>query len=477
MGTHVIKMPDIGEGIAEVELVKWYVAVGDTVTEDQHLADVMTDKAMVEIPCPVDGVVATLGGEPGEVMAVGAELIRLEVEGAGNLKASSTTPTGDQRAAARPSAPAADAEAREPSSAAGGQPDDGGDRHPDTSPSGAPSQTAHPSSAPGTHTSPTAKPNEVATHQSDRARAQEGSTHAQQARLPSEPPLASPAVRQHAWDLGIELRYVHGTGPNGRILHEDLDAYLQHRYAPVEDASQGSPYQRRDDEQQVPIIGLRRKIAEKMQEAKRRIPHFTYVEELDVTDLEALRIHLNHTWEGQRPKLTVLPFLMRALVVALRDFPQLNARYDDENGVVTRYGAVHLGIATQSEAGLSVPVVRHAEARDLWTSATEVSRLAAAVRANKATREELSGSTITISSLGALGGIASTPVINHPEVAIVGVNRIVERPVIRGGQVAARKMMNLSSSFDHRVVDGMDAAAFIQAVRALLEHPATLFLE
>ncbi|MDV6845859.1 2-oxo acid dehydrogenase subunit E2, partial [Pseudomonas aeruginosa] len=240
-------------------------------------------------------------------------------------------------------------------------------------------------------------------------------------------------------------------------------------------AAQG--YAERHDEQAVPVIGLRRKIAQKMQDAKRRIPHFSYVEEIDVTDLEALRAHLNQKWGGQRGKLTLLPFLVRAMVVALRDFPQLNARYDDEAEVVTRYGAVHVGIATQSDNGLMVPVLRHAESRDLWGNASEVARLAEAARSGKAQRQELSGSTITLSSLGALGGIVSTPVINHPEVAIVGVNRIVERPMVVGGNIVVRKMMNLSSSFDHRVVDGMDAAAFIQAVRGLLEHPATLFLE
>ncbi len=295
-------------------------------------------------------------------------------------------------------------------------------------------------------------------------------------RAPGEKPLASPAVRQRARDLGIELQFVQGSGPAGRILHEDLDAFLEQRMAATAQRARGG-YAERHDEQEVPVIGLRRKIAQKMQEAKRRIPHFSYVEEIDVTDLEALRAHLNRKRRGQRGKLTLLPFIARAMVVALRDFPQINARYDDEADVVTRYGAVHLGVATQSDNGLMVPVLRHAESRDLWGNASEVARLAEAARHGKASREELSGSTITLSSLGALGGIVSTPVINHPEVAIVGVNRIVERPMVVNGQIVVRKMMNLSSSFDHRVVDGMDAAAFIQAVRALLEHPATLFLD
>jgi len=236
-------------------------------------------------------------------------------------------------------------------------------------------------------------------------------------------------------------------------------------------------YAQRHDEQKIPVIGVRRKIAQKMQESKRRIPHFAYVEEIDVTEVEILRAQLNAKFGAQRGKLTMLPFIARALVMALREFPQINARFDDEAGVVTRYGAAHVGIATQTDAGLMVPVLRHAESRDLWSMAAEVSRLSQAARAGKVTRDELTGSTITITSLGALGGIASTPVINHPEVAIVGVNRIVARPAWRGGMVVPRQLMNLSSSFDHRVVDGIDAAKFIQAIRALLEAPATLFVE
>ncbi|MBU9159092.1 2-oxo acid dehydrogenase subunit E2, partial [Burkholderia gladioli] len=297
------------------------------------------------------------------------------------------------------------------------------------------------------------------------------------ARQPGERALASPAVRKRAWDLGIELRFVRGSGEAGRILHEDLDAWLQGSGAASAPAGARAAYAERHDEEAVPVIGLRRKIAEKMQEAKRRIPHFSYVEEIDVTELETLRAELNRRHGETRGKLTMLPFIARAMVVALRDFPQINARYDDEAGVVTRHGAVHLGVATQSKGGLMVPVVRHAEARDVWALAAEVARLAEAARAGKASREELSGSTITLSSLGPLGGVVSTPVINHPEVGIVGVNRIVERPMIRNGLVVARKLMNLSSSFDHRVVDGMDAAEFIQSVRALLEQPALLFVD
>jgi 2-oxoisovalerate dehydrogenase E2 component (dihydrolipoyl transacylase) len=274
-------------------------------------------------------------------------------------------------------------------------------------------------------------------------------------------------VRHHARQLDIDLRAVRGTGPGGRITHQDVEAH----------AKPASARAKRDGEEVVPLTALRRRIAQKMQESKRRIPHFSYVEEIDVTDLENVRAQLNERFGDRRGKLTLLPFIARAMVVALDEFPQMNARFDDDAGIVTRYRAVHLGIATQTDAGLAVPVLRHAEAQDLWGLAKEIARLADATRSNKATREELAGSTITLTSLGPLGGIASTPVINHPEVAIVGVNRIVERPMFSGGAVVARKLMNLSSSFDHRVVDGMDAARFIQAVRALLERPALLLVD
>jgi 2-oxoisovalerate dehydrogenase E2 component (dihydrolipoyl transacylase) len=418
MGTHVIKMPDIGEGIAEVELSVWHVKVGDMVVEDQVLADVMTDKAMVDIPSPVHGKVIALGGEPGEVMAVGSVLISIEVEGAGNAK--------DVPAVAEPvkAAPAVEAK-----------------------PAPVESKPA-----------PT-----------------KAATQAPVAREADERPLASPAVRKHALDAGIQLRLVQGTGPAGRILHEDLDAYLQQGSAKPSTAA--APYAERHDEEQIPVIGMRRKIAQRMQDATRRAAHFSYVEEIDVTALDELRVHLNEKHGATRGKLTLLPFIVRAMVVALRDFPQINARYDDEAQVITRLGAVHVGVATQSDVGLMVPVVRHAEARNLWGTAEEITRLATAARNGKASREQLSGSSITLTSLGALGGIVSTPVLNLPEVAIVGVNRIVERPMVIKGQIVIRKMMNLSSSFDHRVVDGMDAAQFIQAIRGLLEQPASLFLE
>jgi 2-oxoisovalerate dehydrogenase E2 component (dihydrolipoyl transacylase) len=416
-------MPDIGEGIAEVELSQWHVKVGDLVVEDQVLADVMTDKAMVDIPSPVHGKVIALGGQPGEVMAVGSVLISIEVEGAGNLKESAApAPVKEAPVVAKVEA------------------------------------VVESKPAP-------AAPRPAAACQGPMV-----------AREADERPLASPAVRKHALDLGIQLRLVRGSGPAGRVLHEDLEAYLAQGQANAS-APVAAAYAQRNDEEQIQVIGMRRKIAQRMQDATQRAAHFSYVEEIDVTAIEELRAHLNEKHGASRGKLTLLPFLVRALVVALRDFPQMNARYDDEAQVITRLGAVHVGVATQSDVGLMVPVVRHAEARSLWDSATEISRLANAARNGKASRDELSGSTITLTSLGALGGIVSTPVLNLPEVAIVGVNKIVERPMVVKGQVVIRKMMNLSSSFDHRVVDGMDAALFIQAIRGLIEQPATLFVE
>ena len=436
MGIYVIRVPDIGEGIAEVELVSWHVQVGDSITEDQHLADVMTDKATVEVPSPMHGKVLSLGGSPGQVMAVGAELVRLEVEGEGNLKANAAPAPASQTQAATVSvATAAPVVAAAP---------------------------AAPTVAPKTAPAP--------------VRSSAAAPHAPAAlRKEGERPLASPAVRRRALDMGIDLRRVHGSGPAGRIEHHDLDAFAAG--GGQVQAVGGSQYVERHGEEQIPVIGLRRKIAQKMQEAKRRIPHFSYVEEVDVTELEALRQRLNQIHGAARGKLTLLPFLARAMVLALRDFPQINARYDDEAGHVTRYEGVHLGVATQTDGGLMVPVLRHAEGLDLWACAAGIARVAEGARSGKAPREELSGSTITLTSLGALGGLVSTPVINHPEVAIVGVNRMVERPMLRNGQVVARQLMNLSSSFDHRVVDGMDAAQFIQAIRVLLETPALLFVE
>ena len=447
MGVHIIKMPDLGEGIAEVEVVAWRVKVGDTIVEDQVLADVMTDKATVEIPSPVHGTVTALGGSLGQALAVGAELIRLEVEGEGNEHLSAKAPA--RAPAAAPAAATANAAAPKVAATAAVE----------VKPVPAASREH------GAQQKPASQPGHAG-----------GNANNAPLRAHGEKPLAPPAVRQRAWDMGIELQFVHGSGPAGRITHADLDAYAAQR-GNGSGAGSDNRYAQRHGEHAVPVIGLRRKIAEKMQDAKRRIPHFSYVEEIDVTEVEALRAQLNASHGKERGKLTLLPLLMRAVVLAARRYPTVNARYDDEAGIVTRFDAVHIGIATQTEPGLMVPVVKNAEARDPWSNAAEVARLADAARSGKALREELSGSTITITSLGALGGIVTTPVINSPEVAIVGVNKMVERPMVRDGQIAIRKMMNLSSSFDHRVVDGMVAAQFIQAIRGYLECPATLFVE
>jgi len=447
MAEHVIKLPDVGEGVAEAELVEWHVKVGDLVREDMLLAAVMTDKATVEIPSPVHGEITWLGAEIGDVVAVGSPLIRLKVE-------------GEAVAQPEPQAETPHTPTPNPSPQGGGEP------------VAAPVETAPvktaqvktASQATGTPPSPSPL----------RGGVRGGGEPAAAPRVEGEKPLASPAVRLRATEAGIDLRQVPGTGPAGRITHEDIDAFLARGpQAPI-----GAPGLVRNlAVEDIKVVGLRRRIAEKMAVAKSRIPHITYVEEIDVTALEELRAALNKQKRPDQPKLTLLPFLMRAMVKAIADQPNVNAIFDDEAGVVHQYGGVHIGIATQTPGGLMVPVVRHAEARDIWDSATELARLSDAARTGTATREELSGSTITITSLGAMGGVATTPVINHPEVAIVGVNKIMVRPVWDGTQFIPRKMMNLSSSFDHRVVDGWDAAVFIQRIKTLLETPALIFIE
>ncbi len=432
MGEHVIKLPDVGEGVAEAELVEWHVKVGDLVREDAVLAAVMTDKATVEIPSPTDGEVLWLGAEVGDTVAVGSPIVRLQVAGEGNVKAGE-----------KPAAAAAPAKPEPPNAAPSKE---------------APAAKAEPPSEP-------AAP--IAAKRAARL------TPAVP-RPQGERPLASPAVRLRAREAGVDLRQVPGSGPAGRIGHEDLDAFMA-RGPQVAAAASGLT--RNTDVEDVKIVGLRRRIAEKMALAKSRIPHITYVEEVDVTALEDLRAALNKEKRADRPKLTILPFLMRAMVKAIAEQPALNAIFDDEAGIVHRHGGVHIGIATQTPAGLMVTVVRHSEARDIWDCASEVSRLSEAARNGTATREELSGSTITITSLGAMGGVATTPVINHPEVAIVGVNKMMVRPHWDGTAFIPRKMMNLSSSFDHRVIDGWVAAVFIQRIKALLETPALIFVE
>jgi len=457
MGRYVFKLPDVGEGTAEAEIVAWHVAVGQVIEEDAPLVDVMTDKATVEMTSPVAGTVIEIFGAPGDMAPVGSGIVVLEVEGAGN-------------AAGAASAPAAQTlEVQTESREAIGTPDH---------------NSAHPRGGgdPGLSSEAPPAPKKPANEPAP-AKAwvpASAGMSGVEVKIPTRPegekPLASPAVRRRAEDLGVKLSYVHGSGPAGRIEHADLDGFIASNGQTARPQTTASSYAQRTAVEDIKVIGLRRKIAEKMQDAKRRIPHFAYIEEVDMTELEELRVHLNITHKA-RGKLTVLPFFMRALVKVLPDYPQINARFDDDAGIVHRHAAVHIGIATQTAGGLIVPVVKHAETMDLWTAAAEVARVSAAARDNKAKSDELSGSTITITSLGPLGGIATTPVINHPEVAIIGPNKIVERPVVRNGQVVVRKTMNLSSSFDHRVVDGYDAAEFIQRVKGLLEHPATLFID
>lgn len=417
MARFSFKLPDVGEGIAEAELVSWKVELGQQVEEDDPIAEVMTDKATVELTAPVSGRVLERNGEVGAMAAIGSVLVVFETDPAAAAPATKPAPV------------AAEAKAAAPTPVVKAPP-----------PAAAPAQP----------------------------------------RAAGERPLAAPAVRARAEELGVKLQFVPGTGPAGRITQEDLDRFLAEgglSRGPAAAPRVGGGHARREGGEQVKVIGLRRKIAEKMQESKRRIPHYAYVEEIDMTELEALRQHLNQLYAKSRPKLTVLPFFIRALAVLLPDYPQINATFDDEAGVVTRHAPFHAGIATQTPNGLMVAVLRHAEALDLWTCAEGITRLAEAARSGKATREELTGSTLTITSLGPLGGVATTPVINYPEVAIIGPNKILERPVVQNGQIVVRKMMNLSSSFDHRVVDGYDAAEFIQRLKALLERPAMLFLE
>jgi 2-oxoisovalerate dehydrogenase E2 component (dihydrolipoyl transacylase) len=445
MGEHVIKLPDVGEGVAEAELVEWLVDIGANVREDEIIASVMTDKATVEIPSPVEGKIIWRGGAVGDVLAVGSPLVRLEVDGAGNVKPGAKAETAKD-----------DAPAPKPAKAEAAK-----DAPKEAKPAKAETK------APPKPETP--KPEKPKTN---------GAAAAPVSAMPrdeGEKPLASPAVRKRAAEAGVDLRRVSGSGPAGRITHEDLDAFFASGGETA--VAAGGGLKRNMKVTDVPVIGLRRKIAEKMEAAHERIVPITYVDEVDVTSLEELRAELNTSRKDGRPKLTILPFLMRAMVKAVGEQPQINATYDDEAGVIHQYGGVHIGVAAQTPNGLMVPVVRHAEARDIWDCAAEVARLSEAAKNGKATRDELSGSTITITSLGAMGGIVTTPVINHPEVAIVGVNKMQTLPRWNGTEFIPRKVMNLSSSFDHRVIDGWDAAVFVQRIRVLLETPAMIFIE
>jgi len=427
MARFTFKLPDIGEGISEAEIVAWHIKVGDTVAEDQQIADMMTDKATVEMESPVAGTVVEIGGEVGDVIAIGSALVVIETEG----EVAEEAAVEERIDAETPDAETVEAVVAEK----------------------APEPAAEP--APVAAPAPKAVEAPAAAEPAPAA----SSRHV----------LASPAVRDRARALGIDLAEVKVSGD--RVRHADLDAYITYN------AGQGfrAAGAARPDEA-IKVIGMRRRIAENMAASKRNIPHFTYVEEIDVTDLEAMRADLNAN-RGNRPKLTMLPLMIVAICRALPEFPMINARYDDEAGVVTRHGAVHLGMATQTDAGLMVPVIRDAQAKNVWQLASEIIRLAEAARSGKAKSEELSGSTLTITSLGPLGGIATTPVINRPEVAIIGPNRVIERPVIKNGEISVAKLMNLSISCDHRVVDGWDAASYVQAIRKLLETPVLLFAD
>ncbi len=415
MSEYVFKLPDLGEGMVESEIAEWFIKVGEQVNEEDIVGTMMTDKAAVELSSPVTGKVIKLGGEPGDMVAVGAALVVFETDvGASPSSRPATEPVGAALAL-----------------------------RPESEPVGA---------------SPSSRP-EVAPA---RKRV-----------------ITSPALRRRAKEAGVDLSVVPGTGQGGRILRQDFDNYVgaSPGSRPGKSGAQpATPRPPATGTKEIKVIGLRRIIAERMAASKREIPHFSYVEEIDITEVEALRTHLNSKKDNPADRLTILPFLGLALIRALREFPQCNATYDKDRNIIIQHEAVHLGVATQTPDGLKVPVVRHAETRTLDELAAEIRRMSGAARDNSAKKDELSGSTITITSLGKLGGIASTPVINMPEVGIIGVNRAVERPVVFNGQVTVRLMMNLSSSFDHRFVDGYDAAAMIQRIREMLEHPATIFL-
>ena len=465
MSRYIFKLPDLGEGTVEAEIVGWRVKPGDLVAEDDVIVEVMTEKAAVEVPAPVAGRVVSTTGAPGDMVPVGADLIVFETE---------PGTTNEAAPAAGAAAAAVSREVAAPSAAVS--------RESASRTNGAGNGHAH-----------LARPGRVAT---------------------------SPAIRRRAREAGVDLTQLAGSGPNGRILRRDFEAFVSSRTGPklvrswptesvlgsvpvgagsvarapepgssaragelasearAADVGLGARAADAGAEatQEIKVIGVRRLIAQRMSEAKRNIPHFAYVEEMDITELESLRCHLNSKLESGQPALTYLPFVVSALIRVLRDFPQCNALYDAERGVIVRHRAVHIGVATQTPEGLKVPVVRDAQSLSLWELAAQIRRVTEAARTNKATREELSGSTITVTSLGKLGGIASTPIINAPEVSIIGINRAVERPMVYEGAITIRRMMNLSSSFDHRFVDGHDAAAMIQSLRERIEHPATIFL-
>jgi 2-oxoisovalerate dehydrogenase E2 component (dihydrolipoyl transacylase) len=448
---YVFKLPDLGEGTVAAEIVGWKVKPGDVVAEDDVIVEVMTDKAAVELPAPVAGKVVSTTGTPGELVPVGSELIVFEtdvnaaVEDTRKVEAPKLLKRGPVKVEALTGR-------LEEKSASTSNAEAAASVHAREEPAVQPSRGNGAANGHG-----------------------QGDRHARVA--------TSPAIRRRAHEAGVDLSQLAGSGPHGRILRRDFEAFVSSRSGPKLVRGRSATDARADKEtvsepatEEIKVIGVRRLIAQRMSDAKRNIPHFAYVEELDMTELESLRVHLNGKLESGQTSLTYLPFLVVALIRVLRDFPQCNAQYDAERGVIIRHRAVHVGVATQTPDGLKVPVVRNAQFLSLWELAAEIRRVTEAARTNKATREELSGSTVTVTSLGKLGGIASTPIINAPEVAIIGINKAVERPMVHGGAITIRRMMNVSSSFDHRFVDGHDAAAMIQALRERIEHPATIFI-
>jgi 2-oxoisovalerate dehydrogenase E2 component (dihydrolipoyl transacylase) len=415
----VFKLPDLGEGVVEAEIIAWHVKPGEHVRVDQPLVDVMTDKATVTIPSGLIGRVLSTHGNVGETVAVGDELVRFDMAPVAMMAPAAIGAQNGEVAKGVAHATSLSTSVDSPATVPLRQ----------------------------RQSSPTAAPHEAA-------------------------PQASPAVRRRAREMNVDLHQVHGSGPNGRITHADIDVHLRNEFAPT--SPPGRAHGSHTTE--IQMVGLRRRIAEKMVVSNTQIPHFSYIEEVDITELESLREHLNGNRTGGQPKLTYLPFIMLAVSRALGRFPQLNAHYDVKREVITRFEAVHLGIATQTERGLCVPVVRHTEAMNLWQAAHEMRRITEAARNHTIARDELAGSTFTVTSLGRMGGLAATPIINHPEVAILGINKAADRPVVHQGQIAVRRILHLSSSFDHRVVDGADGATFIQCVKDYLEHPATIFI-
>jgi len=529
---YVFKLPDLGEGTVQAEIVSWHVKPGDVVAEEDVIVEVMTDKASVEVPSPISGRVLSVTGGPGDMVPVGAELIAFETDvaaaGAGGTSGAAVSDgdAGGERAAGAASAGAGGAASKGAASVANGG--TGAPRAPashvpvtsgagtgapgtgapgmgasgtgalrtgaSAKPGAGPAQAAQPQAVAGGAAARNGAVTSAAASRAGALSTASASCSAEEARgagvrgtngaanghsRTAGRVATSPAIRRRAHEAGVDLTQLAGSGPNGRILREDFEAFVSSRSGPklvrsrpAEMRSSNEP-----ETEEIKVIGIRRVIAQRMSDAKRNIPHFAYVEEIDVTELESLRRHLNSKLEKGSPSLTYLPFIVSALVRVLREFPQCNALYDSERNVIVRHRSVHMGIATQTPDGLKVPVVRDAQSLGLWDLAAEMRRVTEAARTNKATRDELSGSTITVTSLGKLGGIASTPIINAPELSIIGINRAVERPMVYNGAITIRRMMNLSSSFDHRFVDGFDAAAMIQALKERIENPATIFID